>query len=330
MHYRHLGRAGVQVSEIAYGSWITAGGQYAAEASIACHERAYELGINCFDTADVYNAGQAETIVGRVLKSIPRRSIVLATKCHGRMGEGVNDRGTSRKHVREACEASLARLDVEYIDVYQAHSYDAETPIEETCRAFDDLIRQGKILYWGVSNWGVRQVAEAAAVCARRGYDAPVSHQPRYNLFAREIEADLMPLCKQHGLGFIVYSPLAQGLLTGKYANGTIPAGSRAEKSDNFKDRHLTAYNLAAVQELQSLASECALSVSQLALAWVLRRDELSAAIVGASRPEQLDETVKAAGVKLDEATQQKIEKILNRRRAAVHDEDAAKLRTEK
>lgn len=326
MQYRNLGKAGVKVSELALGSWITAGGKYPVENAIAAHKKAFELGINMFDTADAYAAGQAEEIVGRALRELPRHQVVLATKLGFGMGGGANDRGFGRKHLREACEASLKRLGVDYIDLYQAHLYDSSAPLEEQCRGFDDLVRQGKILYWGVSNWSGAQIIEALALCDARGYDRPVSLQPRYNLFARDLEKDQLPVCGKYGLGLVVYSPLSQGLLTGKYLAG-VPAGSRGENNANFASRFLTPYNERAVRELRQLAAEAGLTLAQLALAWALRLPEMSAAIVGASQPGQLDETVKASGAKLPDEVLAKIQAALDRRWALVLEEDAAKLK---
>ena len=210
MRYRTLGRAGIKVSELALGSWITGGGNYPPEVSIATHRRAFELGINTFDTADTYNRGQAEQVVGQALKGWVRSSVVLATKCAGQVGDGPNDVGLGRKHIRESCDGSLQRLGTNYIDLYQAHRFDDQTPLEETCRAFDDLVRAGKILYWGVSNWTGAQIAGATGICGACGYDAPVSLQPRYNLFHRDIEADQLPVCEKLGLGVLAFSPPAR------------------------------------------------------------------------------------------------------------------------
>jgi len=326
MRYRKLGRAGIKVSELALGSWITAGGNYPSEVSIATHCRAFELGINTFDTADTYHRGQAEQVVGQALKGWTRPSVVLATKCAGTVGEGPNDTGLGRKHIRESCDGSLRRLGTDYIDLYQTHRFDDQTPLEETCRAFDDLVRAGKILYWGVSNWTGAQMAEAVGICKACGYDAPVSLQPRYNLFHRDIEADQLPVCERLGLGVLAFSPLCQGVLTGKYCAG-VPAGSRAATREDFLQRHLVPYNQQAVQELLALASAAGMTLAQMSLAWLLRTDVLSAAIVGASRPEQLDELAAASGKTLSADLLAEIQKILERRRAAVLADDARALR---
>ena len=325
MHSRRLGSSGLKISELAYGSWITAGGKYPLDVSVATHRKAFELGITTFDTADIYNLGQAEQALGTALKDWTRSSVVVATKCGNGTGPGPNDSGLSRKHIRESCEASLHRLGTDYIDLYQAHRFDPQTPLEETCRAFDDLIRSGKILYWGVSNWTGAQISGAVGICRGAGYDIPASLQPRYNLFVREIEQDPLPVCEKLGLGVLVYSPLCQGVLTGKYLAGT-PADSRATKSDNFA-RFLTPYNHQAVSELSALAQAAGLTLAQMALAWILRTNTVSAAIVGASKPEQLAELVIASGVKLPELLLGEIQKVLDRRRAAILEEDARALR---
>jgi aryl-alcohol dehydrogenase-like predicted oxidoreductase len=326
MLYRRLGRAGVKVSEISYGSWITAGGKYPAETSIACHKRAYELGINLFDTADVYQAGQAEEIVGQVLQSIPRKQIVLATKLGFGFDNTANARGGSRKHVMEACHDSLRRLKTDYIDLYQIHYYDGDTPLDETCRAFDDLCRQGKVLYWGVSNWSGQQIKDAAAICQARGFDLPSSLQPRYNMFVRQPEKDEFVACAAHGLGIIVYSPLAQGLLTGKYV-GAVPTGSRADTNPDYRKRYFVEYNQTAVKELLDLAASAGMPLTRLAIAWVLANKNVSSAIVGASAPAQLEESVTASGVTLSDEIMARIQKILDRRWALVLEDDAKTLR---
>ncbi len=330
MEYRRLGHSGMNVSEIAYGSWRTAGGGNDPDLSIDCHLKAFELGVTMFDTADVYNRGEAEEIVGRVLQKLSRKDIVLATKCRGKMGDGPNDKGLSRKHIMEACEASLRRLKTDYIDLYQAHTYDPDTPLEETVRAFNDLIRQGKILYWGVSNWSGAQVRDAVALCALRGYDRPPSHQPRYSMLTRDIEKEVMPACEQHGLGLICYSPLAKGMLTGKYKDGQAPSGSWADREDNFKKSWFKEYNFFAVRELHKIADGMGLTLSNLALAWLLGHEVVSAAIVGARLPEQVEENVKASGIKLDDEIQKQIERVLDVRWAMVLEEDAKTLREEK
>ncbi|MGH7573360.1 MAG: aldo/keto reductase, partial [Gemmatimonadota bacterium] len=217
MKYRRLGEAGVKVSAVGLGSWLTFGGTVEEERARRCIDRAYDLGVNFFDTANVYGRGEAERVVGRALAGYDRESFVLATKVYFPMGEGPNDRGLSRKHVFEQCHQSLARLGVEYIDLYQCHRYDRETSLEETCGVLNDLVRTGKVLYWGVSEWTAGQIREAVELCRSRGWSPPASNQPEYNALQRRIEEDVLPTTRDLGLGNVVWSPLAQGVLTGKY-----------------------------------------------------------------------------------------------------------------
>src|SRR3954466_15815093 len=226
MRYRRLGAAGVKVSEISLGSWLTYGGHVEDAAAEACVHRAYELGVNLFDTADVYRRGESERVVGRALSRYERTSYVLATKVYFPMGEGPNDRGLSRKHIVESCEASLKRLGTDYIDLYQCHRYDPETPLEETLRALDDLVTQGKVLYIGVSEWGATQIAEAVYLARALNLDRIVSNQPIYNMLQRYIERDVLSVCEREGIGQVVFSPLSQGILTGKYKPGRQPESS--------------------------------------------------------------------------------------------------------
>lgn len=327
MNYRRLGRSGVKVSELILGSWLPQDGARSGDPSVlVCSRKAFDLGINAFDTADIYRNGESEKLVGQALRDLPRQQIVLATKCGNTIGTGPNDRGLSRKHMREACDASLKRLGVDYIDVYQSHMFDDQTPLEETCRAFDDMVRAGKIIYWGVSNWSGPQIQEACAICDARGYDRPVSLQPRYNLFVRTIEKEQLPICEKYGLGIIAYSPLSQGLLTGKYQQG-VPAGSRGTRVASFGDRFLTPYNKQGVDELQAIAAGAGLTLTQLSLAWILRLPAVTSAIIGATQPEQLEENVKASGVKLGEDVLAKIQQSLDRRWAQVLEEDSRNLR---
>jgi aryl-alcohol dehydrogenase-like predicted oxidoreductase len=306
MEYRRLGRAGVKVSAIALGNWLTHGGYVAEEAAAACVRRAYDLGITLFDTANVYSRGAAEEVLGRALRSYPRSSYVLATKLFWPMGDGPNDRGLSRKHVMEQCHASLRRLGVEYVDLYQCHRYDAETPLDETLRAFDDLITQGKVLYAGVSEWTAVQIDDAVAFARQHNMDRIVSSQPQYSMLYRVPEREVIPLCEREGIGQIVFSPLAQGVLTGKYRPGQAPpADSRAGAGEfgNPIRNLLRDEVLEAVARLEPIARDLNLSMSQLALAWVIRQPNVSSAIIGASRPQQIDDNVGAVGVTLDEGT---------------------------
>lgn len=315
MEYRHLGKWGVRVSTVSLGSWLTFGGSVEKEMALRAIRRAYELGINLFDTANAYYRGAAEEVVGEALRPFPRESYVLATKVFFPMGEGPNDRGLSRKHIIEQCNASLKRLGVDYIDLYQCHRYDPETPLEETLLALDDLVRQGKILYAGVSEWNGAQIAEAMELGQRLGLHPLVSNQPHYNMLQRDIEAEVLPTCGRFGLGLIVYSPLAQGVLTGKYKPGQAPpAGSRATdpKSNMFMNWLLQEAVLQKVEKLRPIAERNGLTMSQLALAWVLRRPEVSSAIIGATRPEQIEENVNAADVRLSDTDLQEIDTILS------------------
>ncbi|MDQ3863863.1 MAG: aldo/keto reductase family protein [Actinomycetota bacterium] len=315
MEYRRLGNSGVKVSEISLGSWLTFGGSVAEERAKACIDRAYEIGINFFDTANVYMRGVAEEIVGRALKGYERDSYFLATKVYFPMGEGPNDRGLSRKHITEQCHASLRRLGVDYIDLYQCHRYDEDTPLEETLRALDDLVRQGKVLYVGVSEWTADQISDALRIASEMNLDRIVSNQPRYNMIQRQIEREVIPLCGREGVGQVIFSPLAQGVLTGKYRPGEAPEeGTRAADphSNVFMQQLMNEEVLSAVEGLRSVASDAGLSMPQLALAWVLRQENVSSAIIGASRPEQVDDNAAASGVKLSEDMLSEIDRILD------------------
>lgn len=311
MEYRRLGRTGLKVSEISLGSWLTYGGYVEKENAVRSIETAYDLGINFFDTANVYEKGAAEELVGEALKAYPRESYVLATKAFWPMGDGPNDRGLSRKHVMEQVHASLKRLGHDYVDIFYCHRHDPETPLDETLRTIDDLVRQGKVLYVGVSEWQASQIAEALTVADRYLLDRIVVNQPIYNMFERYIEKEIMPLSERHGIGQVVFSPLAQGLLTGKYSSATdLPADSRAAKLDGMR-KGITEEKIAKVRELEKIAAELGLSVGNLALAWILRKPVVASALVGASRPEQVIENAKASGVKLSEDVLSRIEEIL-------------------
>ncbi|WP_054958077.1 aldo/keto reductase family protein [Paenibacillus dakarensis] len=312
MEFRRLGKSGLKVSEISLGSWLTYGGYVERENAVKSIQTAYGLGVNFFDTANVYEQGAAEVVVGETLRAFPRESYVLATKVFGKMGDGPNDQGLSRKHIMEQCHASLKRLGTDYVDLYYCHRFHPETPVEETLRALDDLVRQGKVLYVGVSMWTAAQMEEALAVADRYLLDRIVVNQPLYNMFEREIEKEIIPLGEKKGIGQVVYSPLAQGILTGKYASrDQIPGNSRASKlgADRLK---LSDERLSQVQALGRIAEELGISVGQLALAWILRQNNVSSALVGASRPEQVEENVNASGIKLSADTLQAIEEILN------------------
>jgi voltage-dependent potassium channel beta subunit len=302
MEYRRVGESGLKVSEIAYGSWLTFANQVDLDRAEAIVDVAFELGINYFDCADVYMAGQAEEFLGRVLPKRRRADYVLATKAFWPMSQGVNDRGLSRKHLMDSIGASLERLRQPYVDIYYCHRYDPETPLEETLEAMEDIIRSGKALYWGTSEWEADQISEAHALCRARGWHKPIINQPYYSLAGRKIEARILPTCARLGMGTASFSPLAQGLLTGKYSGGRIPPGSRGGNDSLnmwMKDQVSDPALLARVDALKPIATRLGLSQGQLAIAALLQRSELSCAIVGASSPEQLRENAGASGVKL-------------------------------
>ncbi len=315
MEYRRLGSSGMLVSEISYGNWITHGSQVESEAAIKCVKAAYEEGITTFDTADVYAGTKAESVLGKALKGIRRESYELFTKVYWPTGAGKNDRGLSRKHIIESCNASLARLKTDHIDLYQMHRFDFETPLEESLGAFDDLIRSGKVHYIGFSEWDANQISQALKIQDARGYNRFVSSQPQYSALWRVIEAEVVPLSIKEGIGQIVWSPIAQGVLTGKYLPGKkVPAGSRAtdkKSGANMISRWMRDDVLTAVQKLKPIADEAGLSMSQLAIAWVLQNSNVSSAIMGATTPKQVKENVKAAGVKLSADTMKAIDGAL-------------------
>jgi aryl-alcohol dehydrogenase-like predicted oxidoreductase len=314
MEYRHLGRSGLKVSEIAYGNWITHGSQVEEDAAKQCVAVALDEGISTFDTADVYAGTRAEAVLGRALHGVRRESVEIFTKVFWPTGPGSNDRGLSRKHIVESAHASLRRLNTDYLDLYQAHRYDHGTPLQETLRAFDDLVRQGKVLYVGVSEWRADEIAAALKIADEMGFDRIVSNQPQYNMIWRVIESDVIPLCEQEGIGQVVFSPIAQGVLTGKYRPGSAPpAGSRATdpSGSRFIESSLTEALLLRVQELAPLAEQAGLTLAQLAVAWVLQNPNVSAAIVGATRPQQVRENVKASGVRLDPDLMGRIDDVL-------------------
>jgi voltage-dependent potassium channel beta subunit len=311
MKFRQLGGSGLKVSEISLGSWLTYGGYVENENAIKAIETAYDSGINFFDTANVYEKGAAESLLGETLRAYPRESYVLATKVFGAMGDGANDRGLSRKHITEQCHASLKRLGTEYVDIYYCHRFDSDTPLHETLRALDDLVRQGKVLYIGISEWTAAQMAEALAIADRFLLDRIVVNQPIYNMFERYIEKEIIPLGERKGIGQVVFSPLAQGLLTGKYSStADVPAESRAAKLDWMR-KGITEEKISKVQQLDKIASEIGITVGQLALAWILRQRNVASALVGASRPEQVKENIQASGIELPDEVLTQIEAIL-------------------
>jgi len=308
MKYRKLGNTGLNVSEISLGSWTTYGGSVDERDAIAIIRRAFDLGINLFDTADVYVRGGAEQVLGRALDGMPREQIVVATKVMGRVWDGPLGAGLSRKHIFDAMDQSLKRLNLDYVDLYQAHAPDKGTPIEETLEAFEDLVRMGKTRYVGFSNFDHQPALLRAAVAyqKKRGWSAFVSSQPRWNLLDRHLESDHVTFCRRNGIGMLVYSPLAQGVLTNKYAGGNIPEGSRAAtKFKHFleSEKALTPDNVAAAERLDAWARRKGLAgAGQAALAWVLARPQVSSAIIGASRIDQLEENVKACEIELSAA----------------------------
>ena len=314
MQYRRLGNTGLKVSEISLGSWLTYGNAVENETAAMTIAKAYELGINFFDTANAYNRGEAEKVVGAALRKYDRSSYVLATKVFFPMGEGPNDRGLSRKHVLEQANASLKRLGLDYVDILYCHRYDHETPVEETLRAMNDLMRQGKVLYAGISEWSAAQIEEAMHVADKYLLDRFVVNQPQYNMLNRKIEDEVIPVSKKHGMGQVVFSPLAQGLLTGKYKSvSDIPADSRAanDKMNRFIKGLLNEGMLDKVRKIGAIAQKQNIPMAQLALAWVLRQPNVASALIGASRPEQVAENAKASGYVLTEETLAEIEAAL-------------------
>ncbi|MEV0615915.1 aldo/keto reductase family protein [Nonomuraea sp. NPDC050404] len=314
MEFRHLGRSGLKVSEISYGNWLTHGSQVEEDAAKQCVQAALDEGITTFDTADVYAGTKAEEVLGRALKGVRRESLEIFTKVYWPTGPGRNDSGLSRKHITESIHGSLRRLQTDYVDLYQAHRFDHETPLEETIKTFDDLVRQGKVLYVGVSEWTADQIGRALKIADEMGFDRIVSNQPEYSMLWRVIESEVVPLCEKEGVSQIVWSPVAQGVLTGKYLPGQQPPqGSRAVDvaGGNTMKKMMRDDVLTRVQELKPIAADLGLSMAQLAVAWVLQNPNLASAIIGASRPEQVRDNVKAAGVKLDAEVLKRIDDVL-------------------
>ena len=312
MEYRRLGRSGLEVSSIAVGSWLTFGSSVEVAETAKLIHAAYELGVNFFDTADVYARGRSEEAIGQALRGIPRRYVVIASKCFFPMSQAPNDHGLSRKHVVESVEASLRRLGTDYLDLHQCHRADPHTPLEETVRAYEDLIRQGKVLYWGVSEWRAAQIVDACRIADRRNAYAPISNQPQYSILRRGIEREVLPVSEREGLGQVVFSPLAQGALTGKYSGGARPEGSRAvdDERNQFMGDFLRPEVLARVDALDPIARELGVTRPQLALAWCLREPGVASAIVGVTREAQLRENVAASGVTLPEEALRRIDAL--------------------
>ncbi len=313
MRYRHLGRAGIQVSELSLGGWITFGGSITDfELARDIITTAYDNGINFFDIADIYAKGAAETLMGSVLKDFPRHTLVISSKVYWPMSDDPNDQGLSRKHIMESIDRSLQRIGTDYLDLYFCHRFDEHTPVEETVRAMDDLIHQGKVLYWGTSEWTAAQIQEALDICERYNLYRPQVEQPQYNLLhRRRIEDEILPLAERNGIGLVVWSPLASGLLTGKYDDG-IPEDSRLAQEAWLRRTHGRQDPVEAVRKLKPIADELGVTRAQLAIAWTLRQPGVSSAITGATRVSQLEETLKALDVTLDEDVLSRIDAIVS------------------
>lgn len=314
MHYRRLGRSGLKVSEISLGAWINFGGHIDDQVSSTLIHSAYEAGVNYFDNADVYANGQAELAMGKAIADLPRQALVISSKVFWPTMPGPNGRGLSRKHITESVHASLKRLNTDYLDLYFCHRFDPDTPMEEIVRCMDDLVSQGKVLYWGTSEWRAWQISLAFGAANNHHLTAPSMEQPQYSLFHRSrVESELAPICKDLGLGLTTWSPLYGGILSGKYKAG-VPKGSRAsmDKMDWFRDR-LTSDHLDRVQALEDIARVQGISVAQLSIAWVLRRKEVSSVITGATHLEQLQENLAAADVvdKLSDDVLEAIDKVM-------------------
>jgi aryl-alcohol dehydrogenase-like predicted oxidoreductase len=316
VEFRNVGKSGLKISEITYGNWLTHGSQVENDQATASVRAALDAGITTFDTADVYANTKAETVLGAALKNERRESLEILTKVYWPTGPGgPNDVGLSRKHIMESINGSLTRLQTDYVDLYQAHRYDSETPLEETMQAFADLVRMGKALYIGVSEWTAQQIKEGHDLAEQLGIQL-ISNQPQYSMLWRVIEGEIVPTCVSLGMSQIVFSPIAQGVLTGKYRPGEQPpAGSRATDEKGGADmikRWMRDDVLERVQQLVPIADEAGLSMAQLGVAWVLQNDNVASAIIGASRPEQVHDNVAAAAVTLEDALMDKIDKVLD------------------
>jgi aryl-alcohol dehydrogenase-like predicted oxidoreductase len=303
MRYRHLGRSGIQVSTISLGSWLTFGHKTEEDVAVGCVRRAFELGINLFDTANVYAEGRAEEVLGAALAPLPRHEYVLATKAYFPAGPGPNDRGLSRKHIFHQVHTSLRRLRTDYVDLFQCHRYDSDTPLDETLRAIDDLITLGKVLYGGVSVWSVENIRDAFRLTRELGLQRLISNQPQYHILRRDIETNgVMEICEREGLGILAYSPLARGLLTGKYTStDDVPPDSRAadERGRTFMGPWFSEEGLEMVRQLERIADRAGLALPEMALAWCLRRPEVSSAITGATKLQHVDKNAAASAIDL-------------------------------
>jgi aryl-alcohol dehydrogenase-like predicted oxidoreductase len=314
MNYRKLGHSGLYISDISLGSWLTYGNAVGDKVAFKCLDKALELGVNFLDTADVYNAGGAEKTLGKYLKEQDRTKIILGTKVYFQMSDHHMDKGLSARHIWNSVRASLDRLKTDYIDLYQCHRYDTATPLEETCYTMHQLIERGLVRYWGVSQWSAVQIVEAVKLCERNGWRKPVSNQPIYNLLNRSLEVEVMDVCERYGLGLVVYSPLGQGLLTGKYTRETIPSDSRAGSEDTamwFPHKRMTDETFEKIDKLKTVARDLKLELPVLALAWTLRLKPVTSAIIGASKPEQIVQNVLASGQVIPADALAEIETIL-------------------
>lgn len=313
MEFRNLGRSGLKVSEVALGGWVTFGQSVNDDAMVReIVTTAYDQGVNFFDQADVYARGRSEELMGAALRELPRHTLVISSKVYWPMSDDVNDQGLSRKHILESVGKSLKRLGTDYLDIYFAHRYDETVPMDEIVMAFDQVIRNGQALYWGTSMWPAARIAEAVEFARARGLHGPVTEQPEYSMIHRDrVEKDILPYTERAGVGLVVWSPLAMGLLTGKYDAGK-PEGARLSENESFARDFLTDENIQKVRDLRPIADDLGITRAQLAVAWLLRHRGVSSVITGATKPQQIADTVKAAGVKLDAGVVQRIEEILN------------------
>lgn len=309
MKYRRVGKTGLKISELSIGAWLTYGGSVEASMAEKTLKTAIDAGVNFIDISDIYAKGEAEKVVGQSIKGFKRSDLVISSKLFWPMTDNVNDRGLSRKHIMESIHKTLQRIGTDYLDIYFCHRFDPDTEVEETVRAMDDLVHQGKILYWGTSVWTAAQIERAVSDARNWQAYLPSVEQPRYNMIDRHIEAEIMPICEKYGMGLTVWSPLAQGLLSGKY-NGGIPENSRGATT-KWLERDLNPENIAKVKQLAELASELGITISQLALSWILRLPQISCAITGATNPKQVEENLKASDIRLTGDVLKRIDQIL-------------------
>ncbi len=314
MEYRNLGKSGLKVSEVALGGWETYGvGVNEQQMVRDIVTAAYDGGVNFFDQADIYAKGRSEELMGNVLRELPRHTLVISSKVYWPMSDDVNDRGLSRKHILHSIDGSLKRLGTDHLDVYFAHRYDPDVPMEEIVMAFDQVIRDGKALYWGTSMWPAARIAQAVEFARANGLHAPITEQPEYSMIRRDrVEKEILPYTETAGVGLVVWSPLAMGLLTGKYDDGK-PEGARLTEKENWGKNFLTDENIQKVRDLKAVADELNITRAQLALAWILRQKGVSSVITGATKVQQIEDTVKAAGVRLSSDVIEQIETILTR-----------------